>query len=106
MINALCVIQEQQGPDQNRDNLAVALNAYSEEFLDDSLSVNWLTVPKGNGFTAGKPSTASVVSLTAKEPLTQDRREVLLRELVTMWTKETGCFVDEVVAVIADPAQA
>lgn len=106
MINCLCVIQEQQGPDQNRDRLAAELNQYTNTHLEDSAQVNWVTVPKGSGFTAGKPSTSSVVSLTAPAPLTQERREELLKQLVDMWTTQTGCSVDEIVAVIADPEAA
>lgn len=104
MIDCLCVIQEGQGPDQQRGVLAAALDAFGAEFLGDALAVNWVPVAAGNGFTAGKPSTSSVVSMTAKAPLSQERREVVLRELVSMWTHETGCSIDEIVAVIADPA--
>ena len=106
MINCLCVIQQGQGPDQQRDELAAALNTYTEAHFADSVQVNWLPVPEGGGFTAGKPSTSSVVSMTANENLPQARRETLLRELVALWTNKTGCSIDEIVAVIADPAAA
>lgn len=106
MLNCLCVIQEGQGPDQNRAALADALDHYAQEFLGDSLQVNWVPVAEGSGFTAGRPSTSSVVSITAGKPLAQQRREMLLRELVSLWTNQTGCDVDEVVAVLADPTPA
>ena len=104
MINCLCVIQEGQSADQKRHELASALDAFGRAQLADSVQVSWLPVARGSGFTAGKPSTASVVSLSANEPLAQERREQLLRALVTLWTEQTGCSVDEVVAVLADPA--
>ncbi len=104
MINCLCVIQEGQVADLKRGELGTALEAYAQEFLADSVQLNWLPVPGGCGFTAGEPSTSSVVSLTATQQLTQERREQLLRELVALWTRHTGCSVDEVVAVVADPA--
>ena len=104
MINCMCVIQEGQGPDQQRGELAQALDAYSRESLGDSLQVNWIPVARGSGYTASKPSTSSVLSLTANERLSQEKREVVLRELVSLWTDHTGCTVDEIVAVVADPA--
>ena len=104
MIQCLCVIQEGQQADNMRGELATALDQYGQKFLGDAVQVNWVPVPRGGGFTAGKPSTSSVLSMTAGEPLQQENRETLLRELVALWTDHTGCDVDEVVAVLADPA--
>lgn len=103
MINALCVIQEGQGPDQNREQLGAVLNSFSEKTFGDSLTVNWLPVAEGSGFTAGKPSSSSVLSMTANKPLSQSEREIILRDLVALWTTNTGCSIDEIVAVVADP---
>ncbi len=105
MVGCMCVIQEGQEPDRRRGALATALESYVQSRLGAAPSVNWVSVARGNGFTAGKPSTSSVVVLTAPEPLTQERRESVLRELVDLWTTETGCSVDEIVAVVADPTQ-
>lgn len=104
MINCTCVVQAGQAPDQNQDVLTNALNTFTAQAFGAGAQVAWIPVAPGNGFTAGKPSTSSVVSLTATEPLRPERREALLRELVSLWTTETGCSIDEVVAVIADPA--
>ena len=104
MINCMCVIQEGQGPDLKRGELAQALDTYSRESLGDSLQVNWIPVARGSGYTASKPSTSSVLSLTANEGLSQEKREAVLRDLVSLWTDQTGCTVDEIVAVVADPA--
>ncbi|MEM8767417.1 MAG: hypothetical protein AAGE43_08245 [Pseudomonadota bacterium] len=104
MVSCMCVIQEGQTPDRRREALATALDGYVQERLGASPSVSWVPVAEGNGFTAGKPSTSSVLVLTAEEPLTQQHRESVLRELVALWTSETGCSVDEIVAVVADPA--
>lgn len=105
MVSCMCVIQEGQAPDRGREALATALDGYVQERLGASPTVTWVPVARGNGFTAGKPSTSSVVVLTSNEALPQTRRETLLRELVDLWTTETGCSVDEVVAVVADPVQ-
>ena len=104
MINCMCVIQEGQTPDQMRGELHTMLEAFSNTHFNDSLQVNWLPVAEGSGFTAGEPSTSSVVSITANQKLEQSKRESLLRELVSLWTDKTGCTIDEVVAVVSDPA--
>lgn len=104
MISCMCVIQEGQQPDKMRGELTVALSEFGKEHLGDPIRVNWIPVAKGSGFTAGKPSTSSVVAITANEQLEQTHRETLLRELVSLWTDHTGSTVDEVVAVISDPA--
>ena len=104
MINGLCVIQEGQNPDRQRQKLTAVLNDFARERLGDSLAIDWLVVAEGCGFTAGRPSRSSVLSLTAGESLGQERREGILRDLVSLWTSETGCSIDEIVAVVADPA--
>ncbi|MEM9744462.1 MAG: hypothetical protein AAF918_17420 [Pseudomonadota bacterium] len=81
------------------------MNEFAVSRLGDTLAINWLPVSAGNGFTEGKPSSSSVVSLTAREPLDQAQREILLRELVQLWTAHTGSSDHEIVAVIADPTQ-
>ncbi|MEM1230532.1 MAG: hypothetical protein AAGI15_08355 [Pseudomonadota bacterium] len=103
MIDCLCLVQEGQGPDRQRTALAGALDAFAREQFGVGLQARWVPVAPGYGFTAGAPSSSSVVSLAAPEPLTQDRREAALRALVALWTEHTGCSVDEIVAVVADP---
>ncbi len=105
MINCTCFVQAGQSPDLHKEDLSALLNRFATARLGEAAQIAWIPVPKGNGFTAGKPSTSSVVAMTANENLTPERRESLLREFVTLWTNETGCSVDEIVAVISDPVQ-
>ena len=104
MINCICVVQQGQSPDNRSAELKGLLNHFSSASFGDVAEVAWIPVAPGNGFTAGKPSTSSVVSFTSGEALQPEHRETLLRELVALWTDATGCSVDEIVAVIADPA--
>lgn len=103
MINCTCFIQEGQAPDLRKADLQGLLNRFSISALGEEAQIAWIPVAPGNGFTAYKPSTSSVVSITANQNLDSERRESLLRELVTLWTNQTGCSIDEIVAVIADP---
>ena len=103
MINCTCFVQAGQQPDLQKTELHGLLNRFTTTAFDAEAQVAWIPVPKGSGFTAGQPSTSSVVSMTASEPLSPARREALLRQFVALRTDETGCSVDEVVAVISDP---
>ena len=103
MINCTCFVQAGQQPDLKKQALHGLLNQFTTEAFGAEAQVAWIPVPEGSGFTAGQPSTSSVVSMTAGEPLSAARRESLLRQFVGLWTEETGCSVDEVVAVISDP---
>ena len=103
MIKCTCFIQEGQSPDRNRTGIQEGMSKFSSEAFGQDTEISWICVAAGNGFTASKPSTSSVVSMTAAETLDSQRREQMLRKLVAMWTTVTGCSVDEIVAVIADP---
>ena len=104
MINCTCFVQEGQAPDRQQSEMQTLLRDFASKSFGGDAQIAWVPVAQGNGFTEGKPSSSSVVSFTADAPLQPQRRESLLRELVELWTARTGCSVDEIVAVIADPA--
>ena len=106
MIQCTCIVQEGQSPDLHETELREKLTTFAATAFDSEPHFNWVRIPPGNGFTAGKPSTSSVVSMIANRPLSAEHREQHLRELVALWTSTTSSSVDEIVAVIADPANA
>ena len=103
MIQCTCLVQAGQTPAQHEDALKRVLNSFSQEAFGLEAAFNWITVPAGNGYTAYKPSTSSIVSMTAAEPLAQEKRASLLTDLCEIWMDNTGCSIDEIVAVINDP---
>ncbi len=105
MVNCMCVVQEGQSPDQNKQEIQRVVDGFVTRSFGEAANFAWIPVAPGNGFTAGRPSTSSVVAITANESLTAERREALLRELVALWTENTGCSEDEIVAVVSDPTQ-
>ena len=105
MVNCTCVVQEGQPPDLRKAAVEKVLNEFAVASFGQEVVLTWVPVAPGSGFTAGKPSSSSVVSFTSSERLSPDRREHLLRELATLWSETTGNTVDEIVAVISDPAQ-
>ena len=104
MIQAVCMVQEGQIPPQTEENLRSGLGVFSEKAFGEPVEIQWVTIPERSGFTAGKPSTSSIVSVTSNKVLERPERKALLMELCDFWMAETKCSLDEVVGVINDPA--
>ncbi len=103
MIACNCVVQANQISTETEASLRVQLSEFAERRFHAPAAINWIAIPEGSGFTAGKPSTSSVVSMQAPEPLSRTEREPLLRELCEIWARETNSSLNEVVGVISDP---
>ena len=100
-----CVIQEGQAADRERDALENGLAKLGvEAFGDDpgSCEVSWLVVKEGFGWTAGEPSTSSIVVRSVPVGLPLDRREAFMRKVGALWESVTGCSIDEVVITAWD----
>lgn len=105
MTTCRCLVQEGQISPEQRANLEAKLRDFSATKLGSPAEVSWREIARGSGYTATKPSTTSVVVLTADAALDQPARVELLHELVGFWTNGSGCSVDEITAVIGDPVQ-
>lgn len=105
MTTCRCLVQEGQISPEQRTDLETRLRDFSAK-LGSPADVRWGEIANGSGYTATKPSTTSVVVLTADTAIEQPARVALLHELVDFWTKGSGCSVDEITAVIGDPVQA
>ncbi len=103
MTRCMCLVQAGQTPDTRQAELETVLIQFAEQAFDKPAEINWISIAEGNGFTAAAPSTSSIVSMTANQPLTQDRRHALLSDLCDRWMDVTGCSLNEIVAVISDP---
>lgn len=101
-----CIVQEGRISADQEALLKSGIDDLARRAFGSEAEISWLVIPRGNGFTAGEPTAASVVSLRANEPLEQPRRVALLKELCDFWIGQTGCSIDEFVGVIADPQQA
>ena len=100
MINCVCFLQEGQIPDRAVKRLAQGIqDIVTEHQLGTEVNVAWINVPKGQGWTAGAPSTSSVVTLT-KPPIKQQTRVNVLHDLCELWSETTGCEIDEVLATV------
>lgn len=105
MARYVCMIQEGQAADRRRSELADGLRAIGAEcFGDDpaATDVSWSVVKRGFAWTAGEPSTSSIVVRSVPVGLPDDRREAFLRRVCDLFVKVTGCSVDEVVVTAWD----
>ncbi|MCR9271481.1 MAG: hypothetical protein NXH72_15930 [Hyphomonadaceae bacterium] len=106
MIPCMCIVQDGQISSASEATLKSKLNAFAQKTFGEDADINWIKVPQRSGFTASKPSTSSIVTMRAPEPVNQDDRGPLLHELCQFWIAETGQSMNEIVGVISDPVAA
>ncbi|MGF1599085.1 MAG: 4-oxalocrotonate tautomerase family protein [Acidimicrobiales bacterium] len=67
-----------------------------------SVSIEFIVVPEGRWYTAGRPSTASMVLGTVPVGTDQETRVAVLGAMARAFSDATGADVDEVMVVAAD----
>jgi hypothetical protein len=99
-----CIIQEGQTAHHKQESLADGLQRIGREaFGDDSpADVSWIVIKQGFGWTAGEPSTSSIVIRSVPVGLPLDQREAFMRKVCELWENETGCSINEVVVTAWD----
>ncbi len=98
MIRCSCLIQEGQIAEGQLANLEAGLTKISQDYFADTADIGWTAIAKGSGFTDSKPSKSSIVSMNVPADTAQETRVDLLHAICDLWTAETGCHVDDVVA--------
>ncbi|MEM8725719.1 MAG: hypothetical protein AAGE86_09385 [Pseudomonadota bacterium] len=104
MTACICMVQEGQISSEQEALLRTETSDFAQRHFGSAADINWVSVPKGSGFTEGAPSTSVIVSITADRSLSPSQREPLLRELGEIWERQADRSPDEVVTVIRDPA--
>ena len=92
LLTATCIVQEGCVPDHQRPELEATLkDAVRTHVGDDArLAVAWLTIPRGSGYAAGRPSTSSLVQVAVPDGFDQAAREALMHDLNDRWCRLTG----------------
>jgi hypothetical protein len=96
------MVQEGQVSEDHVKSIEDGLGAITSRFFELPVSVAWTTVAKGDGWTAGEPSTTSLVVMYVPEGLDQRTRTSLLKSICDLWSGTTGCSVNEIVATARD----
>ncbi|MEM1191230.1 MAG: hypothetical protein AAGI72_22055 [Pseudomonadota bacterium] len=104
MIRCLCFIQEGQVEAGVEARLAAGIGRIVRESeLGAEPAIAWVVVPRGNGWTAGEPSSSAVVTLTT--PLIDQALRIrMLTALCDLWVEQTGCEVNDVLATVMPAA--
>ncbi len=98
MIRCSCLIQAGQIAQGQQTNLEAGLEKITQTYFSDAADVGWTQIAQGSGFTDAKPSKSSIISMSVPADTAQETRVDVLRAICDLWTAETGCHVDDVVA--------
>ncbi len=105
MPDYVCIIQAGQTPARKQGELAEGLKRIGRELLGDSetgTEVAWVTVPEGFGFTAGRPSTSSLVVRSVPVGFPDAEREAFMTRVCDLWKEVAGCSTDEIMVTAWD----
>lgn len=97
MISCTCLVQEGQLAENVQQSLEAGLSDLTTRYFNAAANVVWLPIRKGNGYTAGVPSTSSLCSVQVPD-MDQSTRVTLLSDICDLWMRETQCSINEIVA--------
>ncbi|MEM7413102.1 MAG: hypothetical protein AAF430_22915 [Myxococcota bacterium] len=100
-----CIIQEGQVADRQTEVLEAGLKRLAREFFDDDpdeVNIRWTRQAAGWAWTAGEPSTSSIVVRSVPVGYDDVQREAFLRAVCDLWVESTGCSINEIVATAFD----
>ena len=100
-----CMVQEGQVADRSRARLDDGLARLAAETFGEvpgEVEIRWVTIREGFGFTAGKPSTSSLIARSVPAGFTDEQRSVFMLRVCDLWREVTGCHPDEVVVTTLD----
>jgi hypothetical protein len=99
------MVQAGQSAERCRDRLAEGLRELARDTFGDvpeQVEIQWISIPEGFGFTAGEPSTSSLVVRSVPVGYQEPRREAFMASVCRLWQDVTGCSADEIVVTALD----
>lgn len=105
MAHYVCMVQEGQVAEKSQAQLGAGLVRIGRELLADpadGIEIRWLSIPRGFGFSAGAPSTASLVVRSVPVGYPDAKREALLSRVCELWRSVTGCGANEIMVTAFD----
>jgi hypothetical protein len=100
-----CLVQAGQTAEREQARLSEGLRRLAQEaFADDPerVEIRWIAVPEGFGFTAGQPSTSSLVIRSVPVGFADAQRERFMSKVTRLWQDVTGCSADQIVVTALD----
>ena len=105
MARYACIVQAGQTAEREQARLSEGLRQLAREAFGDApenLEIQWISVPEGFGFTAGEPSTSSLVVRSVPVGFADPLRESFMSKVCDLWQDVTGCTADEIVVTALD----
>jgi hypothetical protein len=105
MSHYACIVQAGQTAEREQARLSECLKQLAREAFGDApeaVEIRWISVPEGFGFTAGQPSTSSLVIRSVPVGFEDARRERFMAKVTRLWQDVTGCSADEIVVTALD----
>ena len=100
-----CIVQEGCTTLEQRSDLARELANIDEAILgaaDDEITVEFIEMPLGSGFTGGQLSTTSIVIVEIPARCSYEIRKTLMSDICALWYDMIGCAADELVVFTTD----
>jgi phenylpyruvate tautomerase PptA (4-oxalocrotonate tautomerase family) len=100
-----CIVQAGQRAEREQARLSEGLARLAHEAFGDApeaVEIQWISVPEGFGFTAGEPSTSSLVVRSVPVGFAERLRERFMSKVCDLWQDVTGCTKDEIVVTALD----
>lgn len=86
---------------------SVIRSTYHAHFgVDYKLLFVWMSLPKGQAYLAGKPSTASTIQIPVDDGMPSEKRHPFMSEICSKWQYITGCNKNEIILNSSDASQA
>ena len=105
MAHYICMAQQGQASEKRKTELSDGLKGIAEELLGqdpNETEIAWMIVDEGFGFTAGMPSTTTLVVRSVPEGFPDDQRTHLMTRICDLWQDVTGCTTNEIVVTVLD----
>jgi hypothetical protein len=105
MAQYACIIQEGQTPEGKQAELADGLRRIGRERLGDpaeGAEISWIAIRRGFGFSAGAPSTASLVVRSVPVGFPDAERHAFMTSVCELWRDVTGCTAEEIMVTALD----
>jgi hypothetical protein len=98
------MIQAGQISEAQQRTLAAGMRAIGRDLFGDGpdAEVAWVTIERGFGFTAGRPSTSSLIARAIPHGSSEHVREEFMAKVCGLWTDVTGRSAIEIVVTAPD----
>ena len=95
MTTYIATIQEGHIAEGLKAELTFELESIANDSLGGEAEVKWKVIPKGFGWTAGRPSNSSVLLCVVPDGLPFKTRANFMSRINDMWVKTTGADPNE-----------